>query len=256
MKWRWTLGLFQRICSPPPLFLPLFVSVIHLQRCFTVAPQEENKPHVRPPSSSGSQSQTGTQTGTGVGGGGKGGWREEGWITTSTAPSILQLAFPKSRLGPALTFGDAERVVAAGHKVVERHKQVAVILAGSGQQVLLGVPAGRFRQTLSLGVRLLKSFCEDGEKRSGWGRFIQSVAFQIQSIRLFNRHIHWKKMGSDLCHFLSGLRSCHDLVKLINQNHSGRCSQSEAETRATWWSHGGNKLLFADFLSFIIFVNN
>lgn len=73
-----------------------------------------------------------------------------------------------SLLRLALTFGDAERVVAAGHKVVERHKQVAVILAGSGQQVLLGVPAGRFGQALTLGVRFLKSFCGDGEGGEGF----------------------------------------------------------------------------------------
>lgn len=55
--------------------------------------------------------------------------------------------------GYYLTFSDAERVVATGHKIVERHKQVGVILAGPSQQVLFGVPAGRFRQ-----VWFLKSF--------------------------------------------------------------------------------------------------
>lgn len=52
-----------------------------------------------------------------------------------------------------ITFSNAECVVATGHKVVEGHKQVGVILAGPSQQVLFGVPAGRFRQ-----VWFLKSF--------------------------------------------------------------------------------------------------
>lgn len=57
-----------------------------------------------------------------------------------------------------LTFGNAECVVATGHKVIERDKQVGVILAGSCQQVLFGVPAGRFCQTLTLEVWSLQSF--------------------------------------------------------------------------------------------------
>lgn len=56
------------------------------------------------------------------------------------------------------TFGNAECVVTTGHKIIQRHEQVGVILAGSGQQVLFGVPAGRFRQTLTLNVWFLKSF--------------------------------------------------------------------------------------------------
>ena len=46
---------------------------------------------------------------------------------------------------PAVTFGDAERVVAAGHKVIERHEEVGVAL-GRPQQVLLGAPAHRLSQ--------------------------------------------------------------------------------------------------------------
>lgn len=57
-----------------------------------------------------------------------------------------------------LTFSNAERVVATGHKIVERNKQVGVILAGSSQQVLLGVPASCFCQTLTLEVWPLQSF--------------------------------------------------------------------------------------------------
>lgn len=85
-------------------------------------------------------------------------------MATSTALSTLQLACLP------LTFGDAERVVAAGHKVVERHEQVAVIFAGSGQQVLLGVPAGRLGQALTLGVRFLKSFCARRRRERRVGR--------------------------------------------------------------------------------------
>jgi hypothetical protein len=44
-----------------------------------------------------------------------------------------------------VTFGDAERVVAAGHKVIERHEEVGVALRRP-QQVLLGAPAYRLRQ--------------------------------------------------------------------------------------------------------------
>lgn len=58
----------------------------------------------------------------------------------------------------ALTFRNAQCVVATGHKVVQRHKQVGVIFARSGQQVLFRVPAGRFGQTLTLKVRSLESF--------------------------------------------------------------------------------------------------
>ena len=45
----------------------------------------------------------------------------------------------------AVTFGDAESVVAAGHKVIERHEEVGVAL-GRPQQVLLGAPAHRLGQ--------------------------------------------------------------------------------------------------------------
>lgn len=95
-----------------------------------------------------------------MGGGGRG----EGG-STSTAPSLLRCASRELFVCLPITFGDAERVVPAGHKVVERHEQVAVILAGSGQQVLLRVPAGRFGQTLTLGIRFLKSFCGGREER-------------------------------------------------------------------------------------------
>lgn len=57
-----------------------------------------------------------------------------------------------------LTFCNAECVVTTGHKIIQRDKQVGVILAGSSQQVLFGVPAGRFCQTLTLKVWFLKSF--------------------------------------------------------------------------------------------------
>lgn len=56
------------------------------------------------------------------------------------------------------TFSNAERVVTTGHEIVECDKQVGVILAGASQQVLFGVPAGRFRQTLTLNVGSLESF--------------------------------------------------------------------------------------------------
>lgn len=63
---RWCPGHFVYFGAYVPPFLPLFVCVIHLWYCFTVASEEENNPHVRP--SSGSESQTGMKTGTeGVG---------------------------------------------------------------------------------------------------------------------------------------------------------------------------------------------
>ena len=68
---------------------------------------------------------------------------------------------------PLLTFSDAECVVTTGDKVIECDKQVGVILAGSSQQVLFGVPAGRFCQTLTLKVWSLESFWKkkDTKKR-------------------------------------------------------------------------------------------
>lgn len=130
---------------------------------------------------------------------------------------MLQFASQKSLLRLALTFGDAERVVAAGHKVVECHKQVAVILAGSGQQVLLGVPAGRFGQTLSLGVGFLKSFCEDREKRWGRGRDLSNQkCCRTNLTNKVPQPAHTAKEVFDFsrsfpCHFPSRFCSSHDL---------------------------------------------
>ena len=64
----------------------------------------------------------------------------------------------KRQLCLVLTFSDAEGVVATSNKVVEGNKEIGVILAGTGQEVLLGVPAGRFSQTLGLKVWSLQSF--------------------------------------------------------------------------------------------------
>ena len=64
----------------------------------------------------------------------------------------------KSQLCFVLTFSDAEGVVATSNKVVEGNEEVGVILTGTGQKVLLGVPAGRFSQTLGLKVWSLQSF--------------------------------------------------------------------------------------------------
>lgn len=63
-----------------------------------------------------------------------------------------------------LTFGNAECVITTGHEIVECHKQVGVILAGSSQQVFFGVPTGRFCQTLTLKVWSLKSFWKKKER--------------------------------------------------------------------------------------------
>lgn len=64
-----------------------------------------------------------------------------------------------------LTFSNAECVVATGHEVIECDEQVGVILAGSSQQVLLGVPAGRFGQTRTLKVGSLESFWKITKKK-------------------------------------------------------------------------------------------
>lgn len=66
---------------------------------------------------------------------------------------------PKITLFPLPhTFGNAECVVTTGHKIIECDEKVGVILTWSSQQVLFGVPAGRFGQTLTLEVWFLESF--------------------------------------------------------------------------------------------------
>lgn len=87
---RWCPGHFVYFGAYVPPFLPLFVCVIHLFYCFTVASEEENNPHVRP--SSGSESQTGMKTGTeGVG---EQISRSPLWFITSQTFFRLRFAFP------------------------------------------------------------------------------------------------------------------------------------------------------------------
>lgn len=116
------------------------------------------------------------------------------WWCTSSASVLKRLSDETYSWRRKRFFSNAECVVPAGHEIIERDKQVGVILAGSSQQVLFRVPASRFCQTLTLKVWSLESFFQ---VTAGGGReaFLRFTPHQFQA---YLQHFHLLSFPSRL----------------------------------------------------------